>query len=125
VTHYTFEWIEDGAFMLQKGTTEVAPGAPQIWHDNAPTTATVVIGRDDRSGRYGYLYRDSREVHRIYEMSLEDGTWRIWGRAGENFFQRFAGTFSEDGQRIAARWERSEDAENWELDFDGVWERVG
>ena len=123
-TRYSFEWIEDGAFMLQKGSTELSDDAPQLWRDNAPTSATVVIGRDDRSGRYAYLYNDSRGVNRVYEMSLEEGVWRIWGRAGEAFFQRFVGKFSDDGQTIEARWERSSDAETWELDFDGVYKRV-
>src|SRR3954452_1107988 len=125
VTHYSFEWIEDGAFMLQVGETELADDAPQVWKENAPKSMRAVIGRDDRSARYGYLYHDSRDVRRVYEMSFDDGVWRIWGRAGEAFFQRFIGTFSDDGQTIESRWERSSDAETWELDFDGTYTRVG
>ena len=123
-TRQSFEWIADGAFLLGHAETEIADDAPQVWKDNAPRSASVVIGRDDRSGRYGYLYVDSREVRRVYEMSLDDRTWRIWGRAGEAFFQRFVGTFSDDGQTIESRWERSSDAENWELDFEGTYARV-
>ena len=124
-THYKFEWIENGAFMRQTGQTELTDDAPQLWRDNAPTSTIAVIGRDDRSGRYGYLYWDSRNVRRVYEMSLDGGVWRIWGRAGEAFFQRFIGQFSDDGRTIDSRWERSEDAETWELDFEGTYERVG
>src|SRR4051794_1112000 len=81
-TRQSFDWIADGAFLLGRAETSIADDAPQIWKDNAPRSASVVIGCDDRSGRYGYLYVDSRDVRRVYEMSLEGREWRIWGRAG-------------------------------------------
>src|SRR6476659_9982165 len=84
---YSYEWIEEGAFMVHRAQVQLPADAPQVWKDNAPTSMVAVIGRDDRSGRYAYLYTDSRGVHRVYEMSLEGRDWRIWGRAGETFFQ--------------------------------------
>jgi hypothetical protein len=118
------EWIADGQFLLHRSETTLPEDPPQVWRDNAPTWSAVVIGADDRSGRYGYLYADSRGVHRVYEMSLEGREWRVWGRAGPEFFQRFLGVLSEDGGRIDTRWERSTDAEAWELDFEGSYTRV-
>lgn len=121
---YTFEWSADRAFLFHHGKAEISEDAPQLWRDNAPRWVSVVIGRDDRSGRYGYLYADSREVRRVYEMSFDGRDWRIWGRAGESFFQRFHGRLSEDGSTIESRWERSSDAETWELDFEATYRRV-
>jgi hypothetical protein len=43
---------------------------------------------------------------------------QIRGQAGPRFFQRFQGTFSDDGRTIAAYWERSEDGQSWQRDFD-------
>lgn len=57
-------------------------------------------------------------------MSLDTGVWRLW-REAPGFHQRFAGTFREDGQTITARWEMSEDGENWRIDFDLTYTRVG
>jgi hypothetical protein len=120
----TFEWIGDGAFLLQRGTTEVTDAAPQIWHDNAPRSSTAVIGADDRTGTYVYAYADSRDVHRVHQMTLEDGEWRIFGQAGPDFHQRFVGSFSADGNRIDGRWERSSDGKTWEPDFEGSYTRI-
>jgi hypothetical protein len=120
---HRFTPVEGGAFLAYSGETKVADDAPQLWHDNAPTSFHVLIGLDDASGRYGYLYWDSREVRRVYEMSFEDRVWRVWGRAGEEFFQRFVGRVSDDGREIESRWERSTDGEAWELDFEGTYRR--
>ena len=117
------EWVGRDQFLLHRSETTLTDDAPQGWHDNAPTWSTVVIGTDDRSGRYGFLYADSRGVHRVYEMALDGNEWRVWGRAGEEFFQRFLGVISDDGKRIDTRWERSTDGESWELDFEGSYSR--
>jgi hypothetical protein len=118
------EWIAGGDFLLHRAETEVLDSAPQIWHDNAPRSSTVVMGADDPSGRYAFLYADSRGVHRVYEMTLDAREWRVWGRSGPEFFQRFLGLISEDGERIDARWERSSDGDSWELDFEAIYRRA-
>jgi hypothetical protein len=82
-----------------------------------------VIGADDRSGNYGYLYADSRGVKRVYEMSFDEREWRIWGQAGPDFHQRFIATISDDRNGIDGRWERSRDGESWELDFELTYTR--
>ena len=119
----TSEWIGNDRFLLHRSQTTLPDDAPKAWRDNAPTWSTVVMGADDRSGRYGYLYADSRGVNRVYEMALDGNRWRVWGRAGEEFFQRFLGVIGDDGRRIETRWERSTDAETWELDFEGSYTR--
>jgi hypothetical protein len=106
------QWHPSGAHLVEVGTVEL-PEAP---------ANISFIGCDGATGRYVQLYSDERGVSRIYEMSFADGEWRLW-RTGDPFDQRFVGTFSEDGNTITARWERSEDGE-FVTDFDLVYTRV-
>jgi hypothetical protein len=121
--HAVGEPIAGGDYVLIRSETELTDDAPQGWHDNAPTSSSMMLGADDRSGTYACLYADSRGVHRIYEMTLDERDWRMSGQAGPEFFQRFIGAFSDDGSRIDGRWERSVDGETWELDFEGTYTR--
>jgi len=70
------------------------------------------------------LCADARGVCRVYQMSLEDGVWKIWGQAGPGFYQRFEGSFSDDGTRITARWEGSKDGKSWTPDFSVTYTKV-
>jgi hypothetical protein len=119
----SFEWIADGDFLLQRGGFEPPEDGPQVWKDNAPQSFTTVIGADDRTDRYGYLYADSRGVKRVAEMSFDGREWQIWGQPGADWYQRFRGTVSDDGNRIDGRWENSGDGESWELDFELTYTR--
>lgn len=121
----TFEWIEDGAFLRLRSEMEPGSELEQAWGDSAPFPITAIIGGDDPSGTYGYLYADARPVHRVYTLRLDGREWEQWGVAGPEFHQRAIGTFSEDGNRIDVRYERSADGETWELDFDVVYTRTG
>jgi hypothetical protein len=56
-------------------------------------------------------------------MTLEDGEWKIWGRSGEDFFQRFSANLSDDGNTITGRWEKSSEGSEWETDFDLTYTR--
>ncbi len=109
----TFEWMEGAPFLIERSVVEMA---------EAPN-AICVIGCDAANDRYFQLYSDDRGVCRVYELSIGDGEWKIW-REGEPFAQRFTGRFSEDGNRIDARWEATKDGTNWETDFDLVFTRV-
>jgi hypothetical protein len=78
---------------------------------------------DDTSEQFTMLYADSRNVFRVYQMSLSDGIWKLW-RDAPGFSQRFTGTFNDDGDVIEGTWEHSADGENWEVDFDETYTRV-
>jgi hypothetical protein len=110
----TFEWMEGAPFLIERSKVEM-PEAPN---------AICVIGCDAANGTYFQLYSDDRGVCRIYELSIGGGEWKIW-REGEPFDQRFTGRFSEDGNRIDARWEAAKDGTTWETDFDLVFTKVG
>jgi hypothetical protein len=81
-------------------------------------THTRPSGFDQFEQLIGAWTTDGRGMRRVYQMSLADGVWKLWGQAGHRFFQRFQGTFSDDLRTIAAYWDRSENNRSWQLDFD-------
>ena len=111
--HVSFHWTEDLAFLRE--------------HSEIPNTefpqSVAIIGPDDAAETYGMLYFDSRGVSRIYQMSLIGDTWKLW-RDFPGFSQRFTGTFSDDGNVITARWEKSTDGSTWEHDFNQRYTKV-
>jgi hypothetical protein len=111
--HASFEWIEGGAFLLER--SEVSnPDFPR---------GISIMGPDDSAETYNMLYFDSRGVSRIYQMSLSGNVWKLW-RDFPGFSQRFIGTFRDDRNIITARWEKSDDGSNWELDFKLTYTKV-
>ena len=69
------------------------------------------------------LYYDSRNVRRVYRMSVAGGIWKMW-RDAPGFNQRYTGTISDDGKTIGGQWEMSPDGINWEVDFDLSYTKV-
>jgi hypothetical protein len=108
-----FEWLEGRTWLIERWTVEL-PEAPD---------GIAILGKHESDAPYAQHYFDSRGVHRLYEMSLEDGEWKLW-REGAPFDQRFTGTFSEDGNTIAGRWERKDEG-SWATDFDLAYTKVG
>lgn len=110
----SIEWFDGGSFLIirQRNSQPVPP------------FSTWIIGRDESIDTYKMLYFDSRGVSRIYEMSFNDGLWKIW-RNSPGFSQRLTGNISKDGNTILAAWEISTDDSNWEHDFDLTYRRRG
>ena len=109
----TFEWIANGAFLLEHSTAEWTDSG---WVENAPGTTQAVIGFDDTTDEVVQLYADDRGVFRVYRGTLTDEEWRLQ-RAAPDFHQRFVGVFGDNGRTIDGRWETSPDGAAWELDF--------
>jgi hypothetical protein len=113
-----FEWVEGRSFLIEHAdAVPTETPLPPEWVENSPFPITTLFGLDDSTERFCMLYADNRGVFRVYEMSLSDGVWKIW-RDAPGFFQRFTGTFGDDGNTISACWERSQDGSKWEHDFD-------
>ena len=110
----TIEWHDSKAHLVQRSTVDVA---------EAPDSISI-MGCDAANGTYFQLYSDDRGVCRVYEMSIEDGQWKLW-REGEPFAQRFSATIGDDGETISGRWETAMDGRRWETDFDLTYRRVG
>ena len=108
----TFEWVEAGAYLIIRQGDRARDPAFAIW----------TIGRDESNKEYTALYYANRTVSRIYPMTFEAGTWKMW-REAPGFSQRFLGTISKDGKTIRGSWEKSADGHNWEHDFDMTYTR--
>jgi hypothetical protein len=107
-----FKRTLDGRFLAQ--STE----AP----DSEAPDSLAIIGFDPARDAYAFHYFDSRGVARVYAMHFSDGLWTLLRDAPDfsslDFSQRFTGKFSDDGNTIRGRWERSVDGSSWEVDFD-------
>ena len=115
-----FEWMTGGQFLVERWEIPV-PEAPD---------GIAIIGPDERGNADRYLqhYFDSRGVARVYKMTIENATWKLWRDEPDfspfDFAQRFTGTFTDDGNTIEGRWEICHDGSTWEHDFDLVYRRV-
>jgi hypothetical protein len=114
----TFEWMGDKAFLLERWTVPI-PEAPD---------GLAVIGWDEGRGTFLQHYFDERGVARVYEMSFEDGVWRLERLKPDfspyDFAQRFTGRLTGDGSRIDGTWEIAEDKVTWAKDFDLIYTRL-
>ena len=114
----TFEWMGEKAFVLQRWTVPI-PEAPD---------GLAVIGWDEGRGTFIQHYFDQRGVARLYEMSLDNGLWKLERRKKDfspfEFSQRFTGTVTDDGKRIEGTWEVAHDHKGWEKDFNLIFTRV-
>jgi hypothetical protein len=58
-------------------------------------------------------------------MTFADNVWTLERHAAApDFSQRFSGTFAQDGDTIAGRWESSSDSSDWRPDFDLTYTRT-
>lgn len=119
----SFVWLDGGAFLVQRADDEVTEDTSPEWAANSPMPTVSIIGLDDTAGRFTMLYSDARGVRRVYAMTVIDGVWTIW-REAPAFNQRFIGILEDDGDRIAGRWDFSEDGEHWRTDFDLTYRRL-
>jgi hypothetical protein len=55
--------------------------------------------------------------------SFDEGIWKVW-REAPGFWQRFSGTFGDDGESIRGVWEKGPDGSTWEHDFDMIYTKV-
>jgi hypothetical protein len=103
----TFRWIEGGALLvMQQGDM------------STPPFATWVIGRDENDKEYTVQYFDDRKVSRIYRMSFEENTWKVWRDLSDSS-QIFIGKVSDDRSVVEGYWEYSTDGgKTWQHDFD-------
>ncbi len=108
----SFEWLKEGALLVWQFD----------WELPLPPSALSVIGHDDSVEMCSMLYTDERGVARIYQMSLEDGVWKMW-RDSPGFSQRMTGTVSHDGNTITVHGESSHSGLSWEQDLDVTYTR--
>ena len=114
----TFEWMAGERFLVQRWEIPI-PEAPD---------GIALIGFDEGRDTLLQHYFDSRGVARVYEMTFDGSVWTLLRDKPDfsplSFSQRFEGTFSDDGDTIAGRWEIAHDGSSWELDFHLTYTRV-
>jgi hypothetical protein len=108
-----FDWLTGGQFLVQRWSVPLSEAPDGI----------ALIGRDPATnGRYRQHYFDSRGVARVYQMTLDDGLWKLWREEADfspfDFGQRFTGIISSDGQGIEGAGEICQDGDSWRHDFD-------
>jgi hypothetical protein len=108
----TFEWLDGRRFLIQR-VTAAQPDGPAV---------IAIIGAEP-DGSLAQHYFDNRGVHRVYQMTLDSGSWKLW-RESPGFWQRYTGTLSPDGATIKGAWEKSPDGSRWEHDFGLVYTKV-
>ncbi len=76
---------------------------------------------------YTQHYFDSRGVVRLYAMTFRDGICTPMRDSPDftplDFWQRFTGRFSADGNTISCTWETG-DGSSWNKDFDLTYARI-
>ena len=106
--HATIAWVGE-AFITLAAEME----GEHIWD--------FVFGRSDVNDRLVALYHDPRPTSRLFEMTYGDGAWTMH-REDPDMHQRFIAEVSAD--RVAGRWEASDDAgKTWRKDFDLFFDR--
>ena len=108
----TVAWLDGGGYLIQRSAME----------DPVFPRTVAVIGPDRSGEKIVQHYFDSRGVARVYEVSLEEGVWRMW-RDDPEFSQRTTGRFTDDGSAIDVALERTEPDGTWVHDFDLTYRR--
>ncbi len=110
----TGEWLGD-AFLVFRWTAEDEVGA-------ATSDMVLVLGRSDARDAFTALYHDERGVCRVFAMTFDGSHWTMT-REDPDMHQRFVADVGPD--RIAGRWEASEDqGSSWRKDYDLVFVRA-
>ena len=110
----TFEWLVGTFFLVQRFA----------WDNPAAPSGIAIIGPAPQTEAFVQHYYDSRGVARVYQMSLNEGGWKLW-REAPGFWQRFSGVFSTDGATVRGVWEGSHDGGQWKHDFALTYIKVG
>ncbi|PYF72968.1 DUF1579 family protein [Pedobacter nutrimenti] len=109
----SFEWFEEGEFLILRQGTKNQETPWAIWF----------MGHDKDAKNYTVLYIDDQQSSRVYEMSFENSIWKMW-RNVPQFMQRFTAEINKDKNIISGYWERSVDGKNWEHDFHLTYKKV-
>jgi hypothetical protein len=110
----TVEWLGD-AFVVFRWTMGGDVG-------DATSEMVLVLGRSDARDAYTALYHDERGVCRVFDMTFDGSRW-VLNREDSDMYQRYVADVEPD--RIAGRWEASEDrGATWRKDFDLIFERA-
>jgi len=122
------EWLEGERFLIHRARTD---------HPDFPDSISIIgfTGLDrvhaandatpagDGEEQLRMHYFDSRGVSRVFEVAVDDASWRMW-RDAPGFSQRFTGTWADGGDTIVGRTQLSRDDVQWNDDLAITYRRV-
>jgi hypothetical protein len=123
----TIEWLEGERFLIHRARTDHADFPDSIsiigltGHDRVDPGAHAAPPAADNSQLQMHYY-DSRGVLRVYQVSIDLASWRIW-RDAPGFSQRYTGTVTDGGDTIVGRWQLREDDVHWVDDLEITYRR--
>lgn len=95
----TYEWMPGGRFLVHHVRARM--GEDEVH-------ALEITGYDTRTGRFVLRSFDN---HGGFATSYGELRGRHWTIVGDS--ERFAGRFSEDGERLTGSWEATQDGRTW------------
>ena len=123
------EWLEGERFLIHRARTD-RPDFPDsisiigFTERDRIDTASGTDRAPAGSHQLSMHYFDSRGVFRIFNVSFDDKSWRIW-RDAPGFSQRYTGTFADGGNTILGGWQLRQDDVNWADDLRITYRRSG
>jgi len=109
----SFEWIRGGQFLIWR--TENPP-------NTVPSAIAIIGGEESTPGVWPMSYFDERGVSRVYHVTSEGDTWRLW-RDDPGFSQRGTAAFEEDGAAMRLRFDLDNEGGKWKRDLEVVYRR--
>lgn len=108
----TFAWSDGGAFLVMRSHFD-QPDVPD---------GVAYLGSDDKAGTFTLIYFDEREVSRVYEVEVGDGTV-TWRRDDPELAQSMTFTRQDDGT-IVSQGRMSQNRGPWGDDLSAYYSRV-
>jgi len=122
----TFEWLEGERFLIVRARTD---------HPDFPDSICIIgcterdrAAANEMAGavpgdRLSMQYFDSRGVHRVFEVSVDEHGWRA-SREAPGFSQRFTNTFADGGDTIVGHSQLRQDDVHWKDDLQITYRRA-
>jgi hypothetical protein len=115
------EWLEGERFLIHRARSD---------HPDFPDSISIIgftgydrVGHssgsapaDEGAQQLRMHYFDSRGVSRVFEVGIDEGSWRFW-RNAPGFSQRFTGTWADGGDTIVGLSQLSRDDVRWDDDL--------
>lgn len=95
----SYAWLSGGFFLLYRFDRS---------YGGMEHRGTGVFRVDPADQSYSTTFYDNLGYARDYAVTVDGRRWTLTGP-----WERATLEFSEDGQRLDERWERSDDGENW------------
>jgi hypothetical protein len=108
------EWLEGKHFLILRSHAD---------HPDVPDSIAIIGPPTEGASTLAMYYFDSRGIHRVYQVSLDDNVWKMW-RDAPGFSQRFTGAFGDGGDTISGLWELSRDGSTWNDDLKITYRRT-